>query len=353
MLEVTWTLNHGISNMTQKKRANILVDGETQDSNAFEKLKEEMLGKPVAEVPLEADVEHEEEAISDDADEHISDDQDVASESVEEPEADIEEEQKVKPVTSKKAEPLPDEVQQSIQRRINKIVAQKKQADDRVRELEAKLNSYQAPLPNIIPQIVESDWLVRPDTKQRVDMPKAADYADNLPQYFEDMRRYDALKQQVIHAVTSYERKNQGEQIKAGQLDAEYLPRVEEARTKYADFDKTINTADQKALEDAHPWVVNVLKESEYGPDIVYKMGKNPDYLRHLRSLPSHDLLKEIGKLEAMEEMSVKPRSVSAAPKPISSAGKLGGMASGSVKAKSFETMSLRELKDKLKPRRS
>lgn len=271
-------------------------------------------------------------------------------EEIEDEVADIESEVEDLPVAvvDKKAKKL--EEQKGVVKKIGKLTAEKKAAEERVRELEARLAAR--PAPQLIQGIVAEDHLINPATKQRVDMPRASDYAHNTALYLEDMQAYNNLKQRVVHAVTSYDTKQQVEAYKKELIEKEYQPRLRDAQKRYADFAEKVNNPGQIALEAKHPWLLDVLKESEFGPDIVYKLADDQDQLAEMRDMSAPQLAKFIGKLEAKEEMKVKPRTTSSAPKPINSAGKLGGMVSGTVKTKSVESWTTADWKKSLKTRR-
>lgn len=270
---------------------------------------------------------------------------------------DVEEEQAVsedvedEPVKDdKKREPIPDKVQQAIDKRIAKEVAKRKALEEENRLLKASAAPQAPVIPPEFHQIVGDDWVIRPDTKERVEMPKAADYNGNVAQYMEDMAKWNNLRQRVGNAVISYHQKQQGELSKQQRIDREYDERVRGFINDHPDFLNAINTPEQNAFERSHPWVVNLLKESEHGAGIVYRLSKHKDLLRQMSTMSPSQVAKEIGKLEALEEMAVKPRSASSAPKPISSSAKSGGKVSADLRTKSFEDLSISELRKRMQP---
>jgi hypothetical protein len=332
-----------------KKLASITVGNTDTSDAAFQALKAE-IQKPTIN-SVEPDDVDDQEALADEV-EAIEEIEEALEDDLIE-ESEVVEEEPILEVVKKVDKKLDPEQQDAVQKRINKLVAQRKSVDEENRVLKAKLESYQAPVPANIPEIVGDTWLIRPDTKQRVEMPRAADYEGNTPLYMEDMYKFNNLKNQVINAVTSHHRQESSKTAYVNQIKDDYLTtKLPAARAKYKDFEAVVISPEQESLEKAHPWIVEALMESEYGTDIVYKLGKHPEYLRELTSMKPANVMKEIGKLEAMEEMTVKPRTVSAAPKPISSAGKLAGTGAASVKTKSFEEMSISQLKERLKTRR-
>lgn len=266
-------------------------------------------------------------------------------------EAEKSEEAEEEPVLKgKKHEPLPDHVQHAIDKRIAKEVAKRKAAEEEAKRLREDFrNDRAATLPPEFHQIVGDEWVIRPDTKEKIEMPKAANYNGDVAQYMEDMAKFNNVRQRVIHAVTSYHQKQMSEQNQLQRVEDGYQPRLQRAMEKYPDFAQAVSSPEQAAFEQAHKWVVPLLKESEYGTEIVYRLSKHKDLLRQLTSMTPAQVAKEIGKLEALEEMAVKPRAASSAPKPIGTSSKLGGVVSGDLRAKTFEDMSIGDLKTRLR----
>ena len=308
----------------------------------------EAIEETVIDQEVEEEVAEEvEDAIEESEAEEVGEESET--EEVEETEESEEEDETDK---SKKHESLPPKIQASIDKRIAKEVAKRKAIEDEVRVMREQLQAKAPVTPPNLHLVVGEDWLVRPDTRERVEMPRAANYADNVTQYIEDMTKFNNLRQQVVHAVTSHHQKQTSEQYKQQRIESDYKPRMQAALDKYNDFAQAVDTQEQREFEAAHTWAVDVLKESEYGPDIVYLLSKDKDLLREMKTMSPPQVAKTIGKLEAKLEMSVKPRSVSSAPKPISSASRTGGKVSASTKVRSEQEMSIKELKEQDRQKR-
>jgi hypothetical protein len=248
---------------------------------------------------------------------------------------------------------LPSDVQALIQKRIDKLTRQKKEAQEREQVLRQEfdaLRASSAPVLPQIPQVYGDDWYMDPMSRQRVDMPKADDYANNTPKYFEDMRRFTLEKEKLQGAVKHHQLKLYADQ----QAQAEYNKRAQAAiKERYPDFVKVVDTPLMSAVFDhSHVEARDIIRDSEKGPDIAYYLGKNPDILSAMQNMTRAQVLREIGRLEGLMESTLKPKTVSKAPAPVKSAGNLSG-ASAKGSTKSNDPMvSYRELREKLKARR-
>lgn len=97
-----------------------------------------------------------------------------------------------------------------------------------------------------------------------------------------------------------------------------YQARIAEARTRYSDYEEVMVTAPEIPLP---PHVSQALVESEFGPDIAYRLAKDPARIQRIVSLTPTAALREIGKVEAEIEAGRKSKAVprvSNAPEPIS-----------------------------------
>lgn len=98
-----------------------------------------------------------------------------------------------------------------------------------------------------------------------------------------------------------------------------YQARIAEARTRYSDYEEVMVTAPDIPLP---PHISQALLESEFGPDVAYRLAKDPARVQRIVSLTPTAALREIGKVEAEIEAGRKskaaPPRVSNAPEPIS-----------------------------------
>ncbi len=107
------------------------------------------------------------------------------------------------------------------------------------------------------------------------------------------------------------------QQAKAQELVQTYQARIEEARTRYADYEEVMVTAPEVPLP-AH--LSQALLESDFGPDVAYRLAKDPQKVQRLVTLSPTAALREIGRIEAEIEAGRKTKaipSVSNAPEPI------------------------------------
>lgn len=88
---------------------------------------------------------------------------------------------------------------------------------------------------------------------------------------------------------------------------AEFVKRLNTAREKYSDFDIALQSLVGTEMDRVHSDVVEAIRESEHGPDLLYHLAKNRDVLDRLRKLSPSRFIAELGKLEAKWEQSPAP----------------------------------------------
>lgn len=94
--------------------------------------------------------------------------------------------------------------------------------------------------------------------------------------------------------------------------------REDEARTKYADYEKVVRDDDLRIT----PYMAETIMESNLGPDIAYHLGKNPKEADRIAGLSPLTQAREIGKIEAsLQANPPEAKKVSNAPEPIAPVG--------------------------------
>ena len=103
-------------------------------------------------------------------------------------------------------------------------------------------------------------------------------------------------------------------------IETTFRDKEDDAREKYADYEKVAYTAPISDL------MAEVIKASDIGPDLAYHLGKNPEEAERISALPPLLQAKEIGKLEVkimnQPAEKVKASNAPAPIKPIGSHGK-------------------------------
>lgn len=96
---------------------------------------------------------------------------------------------------------------------------------------------------------------------------------------------------------------------------AEVSEDLPEARTRYADFDKALETA--RNADVVAPFLVDMVLEADQPLDLIYSLGSNPELARRISQMNPVAAARELGRLEATLS-APKPKLQSTAPAPIS-----------------------------------
>lgn len=96
-----------------------------------------------------------------------------------------------------------------------------------------------------------------------------------------------------------------------------YIERAESARSKYEDYDHVAHGGHWSPTEEMKESIL----ESDYGPDIAYYLGSNPEEAQRISRLSSSAQHRELGKLEARLSMPAPKPKPTKAPEPIKPAG--------------------------------
>lgn len=170
--------------------------------------------------------------------------------------------------------------------------------ENRVKELEAKINP---------PAQTEPDPKPTPDQFN-----DAYEYAEALSEWKTDQKLRERDQQEMARRAAEEQARQ----------TAEFAKRVEAAKKDLPDFDEMIASAAD--VQVSAP-VTDAIRESEYGPQILYYLAENQDFAQELGQKSLISQLREIGKIEARFEKSGSvertPKSaakVTKAPPPIS-----------------------------------
>ena len=184
------------------------------------------------------------------------------------------------------------ELPKGVQKRINKLTA-------RLREAEEKLAQASAKPPEV-------------NDKE----PKIEDF-DFDPDKYEEARVAYRVRQELSKA----EKEKQAQIESKAQQEAINIARekFDLASEKYDDFEDVVYK-NQFVTDD----MVKAVFFSDLGPEIAYFLGKNPEESKRIASLPPMRQLIELGKLEARFTVKPEPKTTKAPEpiKPVSSAGK-------------------------------
>lgn len=151
-------------------------------------------------------------------------------------------------------------------------------------------------------------WRAIAEGAQKPAAPQAHDFATD-EEYEAAKRRHEVREvASEISADNARQAADQFQQDASRAIDQTYDQRIEAAKTRLPDFVKVVTGADVTITTD----MAAALKESEYGPDLVYQLAKNPEEARRLASLGTRALDREIGRMEAA--IAAKATAAPAAP---------------------------------------
>jgi hypothetical protein len=159
---------------------------------------------------------------------------------------------------------------------------------------------------------------------EKGEAPKEDDY-ENYENYLDARaewkaeQTYTRLRQQESKDVV----KSEEERI-TQRREEDWTKKVNEARTKFKDFDSV-------ALSENVPYsdsMRDLVKDSDVGPELAMYFGKNPEVAEKVAYMTDLQAAKAIGMIEHQLSTPVSPKNVSRAPEPITPVGG-GGQEAG------------------------
>ena len=181
---------------------------------------------------------------------------------------------------------------QRFQKLANEAKAEKARAD----AAEARANALEAK---------EKERAPKPEPDGE---PQPGDFTDAI-QYARALAKFEAKK--AVEADRAERQADTDRQERQKTLDA-FNKRVEEAKSYIPDWEEMVNSAtDLKVSDEVRDSVV----ESDVGPEILYFMATNPEFVQKLGSMSTRKALIEIGKLEAKLEKAEKDEEPEPKPK--------------------------------------
>lgn len=116
------------------------------------------------------------------------------------------------------------------------------------------------------------------------------------PDQFDDYGDYVKALVKYNTAQTLAQQQAENSTRKAAETRVQtFTERLNEARTRIADFDDVVGASDVPLA----PHVGEILQESDKGADLAYHFAKNPDVLQRLNGMTERAAAIEIGRIEA------------------------------------------------------
>lgn len=205
-----------------------------------------------------------------------------------------------------KGEPLP----KGVQRRIDRAVRQRYEAEARAKVAEERL------------QALERDRYVPQQQQNR----QSQDNSEPTIDKFENFDEYVAAKaswiaQKQIHEVLTAREQAQLERQQAQERDkfvSTWTERIAKATAEIPDFEDVIAASDVPMSENMRAAIM----DSDVGTLVAYHLAKNPEEARKIASMTPLGQIRALGRIEAKLEAGQTPATVSSnAPPPPKTVG--------------------------------
>jgi len=187
---------------------------------------------------------------------------------------------------------------------VKKRLAQKdRQANRRLKEKDAEVSELRAQL-NAIYQPYQQEALQA--TQGQVLDPVTGSYVDEESVDGKVIKKLQQLKQAEVLRRQQDEVNNQ---LKS------FTKTVDSVKNKYDDYEDVVEEAKQYLSQT----MLETMVASPSSVEVVYNVWKNnPDMIKEIQKLPVHQQIKEMHRLEFVEENKIQQKLKSNAPKPIS-----------------------------------
>ena len=196
-------------------------------------------------------------------------------------------------------EPLP----KGVQKRIDRAVRQKYEAEARAKVLEERLNSFE--------RQSQQAQQTKPNGEPRLEQ------FDNIEEYVTAKAKWVA-KNEMNETLTAREKAYAEQNAQAAQAKSAetWAKRVAKATAEMPDFEDVVESSD---VDFKDPVVLHAIVESDLGPQIAYYLASNPDEADVIAGLTGAAAVRAIGRLEAKIEAGTV--SATKAPAPIKPVG--------------------------------
>lgn len=201
------------------------------------------------------------------------------------------------------SEPKPeDHIPKGVQKRIDRAVRQKYEAEARAKMLEERVAAMEAR--QFAPQQAASKGEDEP----------LIDNFDNFDEYVAAKAEYIA-KRQIEQAMTAREREQQAERhrMEQAKIAESWGKKLAKATEEIPDFEEALQSSDLPMT----PVMRQAIMESDIGPKLAYHLATHPEEAIALSGMSEIGVVRALGRLE--ERLSgQKPEIVTTnAPKPI------------------------------------
>lgn len=247
------------------------------------------------------------------------------------------------PVDESESEVEPEKTPTSVNKRLNKMYAEKRQAEEKLQvearrslELEQRLAQMQG---------VQQPSLSPNDPYAPME-PNEADpkYANNPRAYIRDCVAFER------NTLIYHSQKNQAQQQQA-RLDQEHNKRILQAHERYGDYEEKVSNLNSIKVSSDNPTITvlsQTLKGLDNSADIMYYLGcdieKGGTECQDLLNRDPYSAAAALGRISAKLENNVESRKPNAPPPPR----KIKGQGSTSI-PNNWNTISIDDLSKKLR----
>lgn len=218
----------------------------------------------------------------------------------------------------------PDKKPSGVQKRIDELTRQRedeRRARERAEErteralalLEKAMKGQSA---DVAPSDEADPEPKEPDVAGYTDQSK---YNEDYKGYLRNLARWEGRQEVRKSEAKRTEETQKREREEGSKRTLEgYKERAVKARDKYQDYDAVVNNRDLPITADMSRAIV----QSEYGPDVAYFLGTNPEEAQRISRLSPEGQIMELGYLTAQFRQAAKSETTaqvrpSSAPKPI------------------------------------
>lgn len=210
--------------------------------------------------------------------------------------------EEAKPEVKEEPPPIP----KGVQKRIDRAVREKYEAQARAKMLEERLSALEARQQAPAPQRTAAS-----------DEP-TIDKFDNFDEYVTAKARWEA-KQLVEQTLSEREKRQLAEReaVEHKQRADSWSKKLATATVEIPDFEEVIASSDVPMTEPMQ----HAIMESDVGPKIAYYLAQNPDEAVKIANMSPIGAIRSLGRLEERLAGQTAVKSVSKAPPPVSPPG--------------------------------
>ncbi len=211
------------------------------------------------------------------------------------------------PPKAEEEPPKPEEppIPKGVQKRIDRAVRQKYEAEARAKALEEELGRIRAQVPQA-------------PARQPADTEPTIDQFDNLDAFVAAKAKWIA-QSQIEHTLTEREKREAAERAAAEHQKTveSWVRRSAEVASEIPDFEEVVGASDLLVTPAMH----SAIMESELGPKVAYHLATHPEEAESIARMSPAGTLRAIGRLEERLASAKPAVKTTEAPPPLKPVG--------------------------------